>query len=87
MSVPYHVFWVGLLVFFVVRYFLVPPEGKRKALGVVLTTLGLIVVLLNRAFGPITSDASAAAVCLTLIGGLAVFLCGAYLVFTKRPES
>ncbi len=87
LSVPYYVFWVGVLIVFLIRYFTVSREGKRKALGAILSTLGLIVLFLGNVFTPITSNADAAAVCLTLTVGLALFLSGGYLIFAKGSQS
>jgi hypothetical protein len=81
------VFWSIVLLFFIIRYSLVPPQGKRKALGLIISTVAVILGSLGRVVRPLLPDVPFILTCSWFPMCFAVFALGGYLIFTDSGKA
>lgn len=84
-SIPFPLLWAGLLIIFLVRYFMVPAAAKRKTLGVVIASFAALTMSLVRLLVPPDSNSSVA--CFLVPFSWCLGAIGVYLVVTGSRKS
>ncbi len=81
------VFWSVILVLFVIRYFRVPTVGKRKALGIIISTVAVILVSLGRVVRPLLPDFPFIMTCFWVPMCFALLALAGYLILTDSGKA
>lgn len=77
----------AVLVFELIRYSRVPPEGRRKVLGAIIATVAVILICLGRVVHPLLPDFPFVMTCFWVPMCFAIFALGSYLIFTDSGKA